>query len=332
MRSYASILVGLLWLVAGASPVRAQAATPAASENGAIVDGVVASVDGSPITMFELEQFGEKQGRLLPPAEQANQAQLLDAMIRSMMFQAEFKEKGIVGTDSDVEAYIDNVLAQSGSSRKELTAALDELGLTWDIYFERMREEVQRLALINREIRARVNVTPEEVERYWEESSEFQLPARVEISDIFLPMPKDPLGPAVEMVRQQAEKAHTLAKRKGFAEAAREYSKGPTAAEGGKLGEFAEGTMAPQFEEQLAKLDEGGISDPFEVGDAIHIIKLDRRLSGGRVPLEQVEQKIREKLYVENLDRRFKRWVDEDLSNRHHVTNNLSAVSNSSTP
>ncbi len=46
-------------------------------------------------------------------------------------------------------------------------------------------------------------------------------------------------------------------------------------------------------------------------------------MSGGRVPLEEVEEEIREKLYVEHLNERFTRWVEEDLRERHHVTVHL---------
>jgi len=327
------VTLSLLWLLvvlALAAPHHSNATetqNSTAHDSAQLVDAVIASVDGSPVTMYDLAEFKNKQGRLLPPADQLTNESLLDAMIDSMMFQAEFKEKGIIGMDADVEVYIDNVLASSGSTRDELREALAELGLTWDIYFERMRAEVQRLALINREIRSRVNVTPEEVERHWKDQAEFDLPARVEISDIFIPLPRTVSGPELELAWQRAEQAYKLATRDSFVDAAREYSKGPTAAEGGSLGEFAEGTLAPEFAEQIAHLDEGETSRPFKAGGAIHIVRLDRKLEGGRVPLAQVEAEIREKLYVENLDKRFRRWVEEDLESRHHVTNHLDSLS-----
>ena len=49
----------------------------------------------------------------------------------------------------------------NGSSRADVERALSEIGLRWSDYFERMRFEVEKLALINREIRTRVHVTDE---------------------------------------------------------------------------------------------------------------------------------------------------------------------------
>ena len=67
----------------------------------------------------------------------------------------------------------------------------------------------------------------------------------------------------------------------GFARAAKTYSQGPTASEGGKLGKFERGTMAPIFEEQLAGLTEGQYTQPFEEADGIHILRLDRVIEAG---------------------------------------------------
>lgn len=302
-------------------------ATAAAAQDVAeplLVNAVVAQVDGNPITLRELEAFASGRGRLLPPEERSSQAQLLESLIRSYMLRGEFREKNIVGEDRDVEMYIDNVMHQTNSSRADLQDALDDLGITWQDYFERMREEMQRLALVNREIRSRVNVTPEEIERHWKKSDEFELSARVEIADIFIPFPESGGMVGEERARREAKQAYEAAKADGFGDAARRYSKGPTAADGGRLGVFGKGTMAPEFERQLAKLDDGEISEPFEAAGGFHIVKLERRISGGRVPLEEVEEEIREKLYVEHLNARFTRWVEEDLRARHHVTVHLS--------
>jgi len=302
------------------------AIAPAAAQTAdepLLVNAVVAQVDGNPITLQELETFAAGRGRLLPPDERSNQETLLDSLIQSYMLRGEFSDQGIVGADADVETYIDNILEQSNSSREDLRAALDDLGISWDDYFDRMREEMQRLSLVNREIRSRVNVTPEEIERHWKKSDEFALSSRVEISDIFIPYPERGGLVGKERTRRTIAEAYKAAKSDGFEDAAREYSKGPTAADGGLLGEFGTGTMAPEFEEQLDRLDEGDISEPFDAAGGMHILKLERRLDGGRVPLEEVEEEIREKLYVEHLNSRFTRWIEEDLRERHHVTVHL---------
>jgi parvulin-like peptidyl-prolyl isomerase len=112
----------------------------------------------------------------------------------------------------------------------------------------------------------------------------------------------------------------------GFARAAKTYSQGPTAAEGGKLGKFEHGTMAPAFEKQLKGLKEGQYTQPFEEGDGIHILRLDHVIeAGNRKELtDERREELRDKLYDEMLDERLQRWVREDLHKKHHVAVRLS--------
>ncbi len=306
----AAIVLALVWTSAASGQM--------VERNGVIlVDAVVAAVDGEPITLVDLERFERGPARLLARAEQASRRSILEAMVKMKLFEKEFERHGIRAADSDVEIYIDNLLEQSGSSREAVRRILEELGLTWDVYFERMRHEVQRLALIDREIRARVSVTPEEVERYWKNDPSYMRSPTVEIAHIYIPI-QGASEQAREAAKARAEEAYQAAVR-NFAKAARAYSEGPNAEEGGVLGRFERGTMAPMFEEALAGLSEGEVSRPFEAGGAWHIVKLVREYEAERVPLEDVRAEIEEKLYNENLDARFQRWVEEDLRKRHHV-------------
>lgn len=61
-----------------------------------------------------------------------------------------------------------------------------------------------------------------------------------------------------------------------FAQLARKESDGPSAKDGGSLGVFRRGTMAPAFEATAFGLSEGAISDPVETQFGYHIIRVDR--------------------------------------------------------
>jgi peptidyl-prolyl cis-trans isomerase SurA len=318
-RRIVAIVAAAFAVVALRTPAHPQEASTQ-TDSGRLLTAVVAAVDGQPITLSDLDAFSRGRGLLLPEAEQATRQSLLEALVRSQLFEMEFKAEGLAASDRDVDIYIDNFLAQSGSDRAQLQAALDDLGVPWDEYFARMREEMQRHALIDREIRSRVSVTEEEINRHWEQSTEFDLPSRVELADIYIALPEDPANNVgVREAHERARLAHAAAKREGFAEAARLYSQGPNADDGGNLGEFARGTLAPEFEDIIKGLDPGDISEPFEAAGGLHIIQLVRTLEGGRVPLEQVQEKIRAKLYADHMDERFTRWVEQDLRGRHYV-------------
>jgi peptidyl-prolyl cis-trans isomerase SurA len=303
---------------AAVAAVLAATAGTAQAQRPELVGAVVASVDGVPITLLDLEKFSASSGRLLSPEERASQAAMLDSMVNMKMFEAEFARQGISASDADVETYIDNLMESTGSNRQAVRDALARMGLTWEEYFERMRQEVQRLALVNREVRARVNITPEEIERTWREDSQYVLPERIEIGHIYIPIGDD----GTEAARARAQAAWQAATG-NFGRAAAEYSRGPNADEGGILGTFRPEELSPMFRQAVANLKPGDVSEPFQDEGAFHIVKVVSMVEPERVPLEQVRTELEEKLYNETLEARFRRWVDEDLRKRHHITMQL---------
>ncbi len=312
-------------LVALAALVAVAGAADAAPR---LVNAIVASVDGAPITLREFESFKKRRAPLLTPDQRENEDTLLDALVMNRIFEAEFEAQGIRAPDAEVEAYIDQVIPRAGSSREQIMSTLNELGLEWSDYFERMREEVQRFELINREIRSRVNVTPEEIRSHWKNDPAYELPERVECAHIFIPFPREADEAAITAVRELGAEAYKEARRGGsaFAKAAKKYSRAPSAAAGGYLGAFRRGSMSRLYERMLSALDPGEVSEPGEDASGVHIVQLIDVLPPERVPLSDVEDEIRDKLYDELLQERFTRWVREDVRGRHHVTRHLSEL------
>jgi peptidyl-prolyl cis-trans isomerase SurA len=309
------IAAGVALGLVGVSTARAEDAGRGSYE---LIDAVVASVDGSPITLIDLDKYERGAGQLLSQEEKASRSAMLDAMIRNKMFQAEFDKKGIKASDSDVNIYIDNIVEESHSSREQIKKSLAQMGVSWDDYFERMRQELQRMALINREIRSRVNVTPEEVERAWREDPRYGTPEKLEIGDIYIPV-SGSSQEAQDAARAKANEAYQAA-RKNFSKAAKKFSAGPNAADGGILGTFSRGEMAAKFAKAIEGLDPGDVSTPFEADGAFHIVTVVRVVKPGRLPFDQVRKDIEDQLYSQSLETRFRRWVDEDLRKRHTVT------------
>ncbi len=313
-------LVLVLALVCSAALVPAEAAADR------LLNAVVAAVDGQAITLRELDAYEKGRGRLLPPEDSADRKKLLAVMIVGRLYGFEFERYGMEADDEDVDAYIDRVLVERESTRESVMDALEKAGLTWRDYFERMREEVQKLTLANREIRARISITDEQIERVWLAEPKFELPERVEIGHIYMPLTAGAAPEDIEAAAERAEAAYKQARREGFAEAARAHSTGPAAAEGGALGTFTPGTLAEFIETAIEGLDEGEMSRPFVAGGAWHIVRLVRRLAASRVPLAEVTDSLRRRLYNEELERRFENWVRHELYERHHVADRYDEV------
>lgn len=305
-----AVMLAVVAIVAVASTVQAK-----------LIDAVIAVVDSTPVTLHELEAFKKTSARLLSPEQRDDDRAVLGALINQRLFDAAYEKLNIHASDEAVNSYISHVFEATGTNKEAIMVSLKRLGLTWKEYFERMRNEVKKAQLIDREIRSRVNVTPEEVERYWRKEASYVLPDRVEIGDIFIPFPPDADAEQTAEVMKTADEAHALAVKgsKGFARAARTYSQGPSAEDGGTLGVFESGSMAKLFEDAVAQLKEGEVSQPLVSEQGVHIVRLVRKMPPGRVPLADVKDKIRSKLYDEKLQARFQTWMHKGLREEHYV-------------
>lgn len=280
------------------------------------VDSVVAVIDGDPITRRELEDYGRQSAPFLPAEIRGNPRALLESMIEHRLLKAEFDKNGITAPDEMVDRYIDNVIKESGQTRAALEADVARSGLTWKQYHDRMREEVQRIQLVNLLIRSHVNVPEEEVREVWESDAGFLESEQIEVGAIFLPLPSDPLGQAVARekaiaVREEADD--------DFADAARQHSQGPGASDGGSLGDFKRGTMAPHLEKALDGLDEGEVSQPVEGAGGIWIVKLIQVKEAGRRPFDEVKEELADKIYDKRIAERYRTWATEGLRRDHRI-------------
>lgn len=77
-----------------------------------------------------------------------------------------------------------------------------------------------------------------------------------------------------------------------FAELAKEKSTGPSGPGGGSLGWFGPGMMVPEFEEAVAGMEAGGVSEPVETQFGWHVIKLNETRTGEAPVLEDVREEL----------------------------------------
>ena len=86
----------------------------------------------------------------------------------------------------------------------------------------------------------------------------------------------------------------TLAERpETFATLAQAYSRCPSAAQGGNLGQVTRGQTTPEFEQAMVKLAPGEVAaEPVETRYGFHVIRLERKHDGRTLPYELVADRI----------------------------------------
>jgi peptidyl-prolyl cis-trans isomerase SurA len=294
---------------------------PAGAE---LVNRIVATIDGEPVTQFELESFAEQARRRANPGDPApptDRRALLDELILEKIMKKQIEAQGLQASEQQIDAYIASIRERNRLNDAQLTEALSQQGLTREQYRTQVRADIERAALINKEIRNKVNVSPEEIARYYNEHiDQYGTPPRAHVRIIsrLVPAGARPEEKAEQRAKAEAIRADAAAG-KDFAALAKEHSQGPAASDGGDIGEVAHGQMQPEFEQALGGLDAGGVSKVIENAEGFHILKVEKREGEAHQPIAEVSEAIREKLYRENLEDRYDRWLKQDLRARYHV-------------
>lgn len=78
-----------------------------------------------------------------------------------------------------------------------------------------------------------------------------------------------------------------------FAAMAQAYSRCPSAAQGGNLGQLTQGQTTPEFEQAMLALAPGALcAEPVATRYGFHIIRLERKIEGRTLPYEAVAERI----------------------------------------
>jgi len=177
-------------------------------------------------------------------------------------------------------------------------------------YIEQMRL-IEKDVLIQigiKNIMSTIDITNEEVQKYYEENSQmFKGEESASAKHILV----DTLE---EIQKIKAEITNGMS----FEEAAKTYSKCPSAPQGGSLGSFTRGKMVPEFEEAAFKLQVGEISEPVKTQFGYHLIQLDEKNSEDMKSLEESKDIIMQNISHQKQNEKYISSVEE-LKNKYAV-------------
>jgi foldase protein PrsA len=163
-------------------------------------------------------------------------------------------------------------------------------------------------------------VPEEEIKKFYEDNKDkfVRDKATFKASHILVKFPSD--EPSETEDAAAKEKIEGLKKQldegADFAELAKSSSDCPSGKLGGVLGdqngEFEEGTMVPEFEEALKKLNPGEISAPVKTQFGYHLIKAgESKPAGGTIPYEAMKDQIAQYLNNQKLAEGFVAKIEE---------------------
>lgn len=263
----------------------------------------VASVNGKEISKDEL--YAEML--------KSSGTETLDLMISDEIIRQETEKEGIQVTDKEIAEEMAVYEKQYGGA-EQLKAALAESGMTID----GLKEEVQTYVKIEKLIGPNIEITDEQMKAYFEENKDtLGQSAKVEASHI------------LTATKEEADEVKAkLADGEDFAEVAKEHSTDTaTAKNGGQLGTFGAGEMAPEFEEAAFAMEVGGISEPVKTEFGFHIIQVTDKSEAVEATFENSKEQIKELLFEEQLNSEYATWLAEKQE-AYDIKNNLAEGGN----
>jgi peptidyl-prolyl cis-trans isomerase C len=130
--------------------------------------------------------------------------------------------------------------------------------------------------------------------------------------------------PAVPVPEIRARAEQTLNKLLGeperFEAVARELSNCPSGQQGGNLGQLGRGDTVPEFEQALFRPGPTGLlRDIVKTRFGFHVVAVDRRIAGEKLPFDVVREKIAERLSAAVEEKAMRQYVSV-LAARAEIT------------
>jgi peptidyl-prolyl cis-trans isomerase SurA len=280
---------------------------------------VVAIVNDNVITLYELNRKIKEVTGLTPvDLKQRSQdtflntrRQVLDLLIDEKISQGKIKELGIAVTQKQVERAVERVKENNSWTHEDLVYKLETEGLTYEQYVAKMKDNLERVELINYEVKSKIIIREEKIQQYYDKHiDEFSSGGSVHLASIFL-VSKDPGNEQEkeELVERGKYILDELRKGKDFGALAVEYSQGPMAGEGGDLGVFKTNQLESEIRQILQGLPIGGFSKLIVRPNGLQIIKLIDRQGGKRKTLNDVRDAIYDILYQAEVNKTYNSWI-----------------------
>ena len=262
---------------------------------------IAALVNDEPITVAHLDD----QYSRIPAQYQAfvTKMVLLNQTINEVLLLQEAKKEGVVITDAEVQAQIDDAMQQAGLTRADLADKLAEQNLTEDFLSELYTKQLTINKLLEKTVFNKIEIASFEVEQYYD--------SKVRAAHILVEGEDE----AKRLILDLQRTATDLVSQKFF-ELAEEKSIDPSAATNkGDLGEFSKGQMVPEFEDAAFKLKEGQFTaKPVQTQFGYHVIL---RLHKDKT-FEEQRQEISDFLLVQKKSTAVPLYV-EQLRSKAHV-------------
>jgi len=294
------------------------------SADDAVIEEIIARVNNQIITRSEFLHSKEELKKEAQQQDSVNADKIvaerdkdvLRDLIDQELLLAKGKDLGITA-DTELIKKLDEMRKDMKlDSMEELEKAAQSQGVSFEDFKQNLRNQIITQQVIGKEVGSRLNISKEDEQKFYDEhKAEMEQPEMIRLSEILVSTDAKPNDASDEAQRLQAAQAKAedlLAQiRKGakFEDVAKKNSDGPTAAQGGDLGEFKRGALAKQLEDKTFAMKPGDVSDAIQTKQGYVILKVTAHHNAGVPPMSEIEPRLQDALYMRKLQPALRQYL-----------------------
>lgn len=245
---------------------------------------------------------------------------MLDQMIYDKLADQQARKYRIEISEQEVTATIGRIRKINKLTEESMQRMLELDGMSMEDYRTQIKEKLLRTRLVNLEVKSKIVVTDEDVKAYYDAHVDRYVgKTKYKLRHLLLKVPQ--LASEMEQA-DVLQRAKTLHKRlqagESFPELAKTFSEAPSAVKGGELGVFEINLLTHKIQSAVQGLGAGQFTDVVETEQGYQIFYVEDVISAGGKTLDEAKQEIQEKLFAEDVDRKYKEWL-KNLRESAHV-------------
>ena len=318
LRTFAAFALGA-GLLAGNNLARAQANEPASPYGGTVAEDIIARVNDQIITksdydraLADLDQEGRQHNETMQEIS-AQHKDLLRNLVDQQLWLSKGKELGVTG-ETELVKKLDEIRKQYNlESIDDLEKAAREQGVSFEDFKANIRNQIITQEVMRQEVGEHIQMTPGEVERYYEaHKQDYAQQESERLSEILISTGGGDDPAKVTAAKAKADDIEARLHAGGdFAQLARSFSDGPTASEGGDLGQYKRGQLGKLLEDQTFGLNSGQYTDPILTRQGYIILKVVQHIAGGPQPFKDVTQDVEEAYYMSRMEPAIREYLSK---------------------
>jgi len=269
----------------------AGAQTKDLSSSGVLLDRVAAVVNDGIVLRSDVEQQLDtisdrlqKSGQQLPPRNVLRQ-QVLERLVLQELQMQRAERLGLKVSDEMINNALTDVARRNNIKFSDLPAALESQGINYRDYRDEVRRDMVLQGLRQRDVIARVYVSPREVDQcIAKRKASPTADNEYNLAHILVAIPSAATEKQIAERTSRAQAVYERASRnEDFGQLAITYSESGTALEGGALGWRKAGQLPSFVADIIPTLKAGEVTQPIRTPSGLHIFKV-LEIRGGQAP------------------------------------------------